>query len=170
MSNWILNNTGADQTDKLSKFLGDYLRLKWDAAAAGISIAAQPHTPNDITTKVIADDYPFDKIVNFYIEIKIGREPVSAENIRQNLYYFSQMVTFDVRVRGLKSKVYPDRHFKIMREIERIFGQYARFDIPGYEIIQLQPKGPVMNPNESGFDGWRRTQDVLVWYFKQNTL
>lgn len=171
MSTWFLNNTGADQTEKLSKQIGDYIRLKWDSSkVGGLAIAAAAYVSDDKLTKVIADDYPFDKITNYYIEIRDSSVPISSENVRQNLYYMQNLVTFDVRVRGLASKSYPDQHNKIMLEIQRIFGQYARFDIPGYEIIQLGTIGPVMNPNESGFDGWRRKLDIYVWYFKQNTL
>lgn len=159
---------------KLTKLLGDYIRLKYDATKVPITggdlqIAADPYASDDKLTKLIVDSYAFDKTTNYYVRIKLNRTPISWHSVRQELNLYEYKITFDCMVRGLSDKGQPDDLTLINNEIQRIFGQYKRYDIPGIETLELRELGDLMSPAESGIDGWRYPFDIAVWIFKQNT-
>lgn len=169
MSTWFANNTATD-LGKVVKLLGDYIRLKYNSAnVGGLAIAADPYTSDDKLTKLIVDSFPFDKITNYYVRIRLNRTPINFQEVRQELYLYEYRVTFDITVRGISDKSEPDDIDLINKEIQRIFGQYKRYDIPAIETLELRELGDLQSPSESGIDGWRYPVDIVVWVFKQNT-
>lgn len=169
MSTWFVNNTGLD-LGKLTKLLGDYIRLKYDSSkVGGLLIAADPYVSDDKLNKLIVDSYAFDKITNYYVRIKLNRTPIDWHSVRQELMLYEYKVTLDCMVRGMSERSQPDDLTLINNEMQRIFGQYKKYDIPGIETLELRELGDLQSPAESGIDGWKYPLDIVVWIFKQNT-